>query len=87
MPTVYGFTDWFTLLPPKISVFLEYLNTIIIKQYCLTIISSPIMQISIAHSMYSVLFILFSARNRYLCCFFVFDKLALYGVIIPDRNS
>ena len=23
MPTVYGFTDWFTLLPPKISVFLE----------------------------------------------------------------
>ena len=31
MPTVYGFTDWFTLLAPKIGVILDYLNTIIIN--------------------------------------------------------
>ena len=31
MPTIYGFTDWFTLLPPKIIIFLEYLNKIIIN--------------------------------------------------------
>ena len=35
---------------------------------------------------FKLLVIVLSLRNLYLCCFFVFDKLDPYGVIIPDSN-
>ena len=86
MLTVYGFTDWFTFLAPKIGVFFGIFKHDYYKQFFLVIISSPITLISVAHATCSVIFILFGARNRYLCRSFVFDTFPPYDVIIPGSK-